>query len=95
MYINPQVSGSAKMVGMPSHTPPADCRLAHNLHRAPRFRCRRQGGDSQCGECASDLAPSEAARVAPGSSVDAETPPAGTSQGSGPKNAPAAIVGQI
>lgn len=36
-----------------------ECRLAYGLHLRPGFRCRRQGGDSQCGACASDVLPTE------------------------------------
>jgi hypothetical protein len=42
--------------------PPVDCRLAHDLHRAPGFRCRRAGGRSVCGACVGDVPEDKATR---------------------------------
>jgi len=34
-----------------------ECQLAYGLHLVPGFKCRRRGGNSQCGACAGDLLP--------------------------------------
>jgi hypothetical protein len=46
-----------------AHEPPPECRLDHELHKRPRFVCRRIGGRDQCGECAKDLLSDDTARI--------------------------------
>lgn len=69
--------------------------LAYDLHLRPGFRCRRAGGDSQCGTCAGDVLPSDMPHEAISWPLNGVKTISAVSQRVDPKNAPRATVGEI